>query len=139
MRPYIEGGNYWIIWRVRGLGGLAGEEGADEVGTVEAVQRLGDGDAVGAVVPEEVLPLCQLVLLDGGGRAGRRLRLRGGLPAADTHDHEQHRQRREHEQIDGCAPVPQKMITFAAPKERDSGSPLPVVLLRYACKFCLRN
>ena len=45
------------------------------------------------------------VLPDGGRRAGRGLRLRGGLPAADTHDHEQHRQRREHEQIDGCAPV----------------------------------
>ena len=46
------------------------------------------------------------VLPDGGGRAGRGLRLRGSLPAADTHDHKQHRQRREHEQIDGCAPVP---------------------------------
>ena len=31
--------------------------------------------------------------------------LRGGLPAADTHDHEQHRQRREHEQVNGRAPV----------------------------------
>ena len=46
------------------------------------------------------------VLPDGGGRAGRGLRLRGSLPAADTHDHKQHRQRREHEQIDDCAPVP---------------------------------
>ena len=45
------------------------------------------------------------VLPDGGGRAGRGLRLRGSLPAADTHNHKQHRQRREHEQIDGCAPV----------------------------------
>ena len=45
------------------------------------------------------------ILLDGSGCAGRGLGLRGGLPAADTHDHEQHRQRREHEQVNGRAPV----------------------------------
>ena len=40
------------------------------------------------------------------GRGTRRGRgLRGILSAPDTHDHEQHRQRREHEQIDGRAPV----------------------------------
>ena len=33
------------------------------------------------------------------------IELRGGLPAADTHDPEQHRQRREHEQVNGRAPV----------------------------------
>ena len=30
--------------------------------------------------------------------------------------------------IENYLPVPQRMISFALPKERDSGSPMPIVL-----------
>ena len=53
----------------------------------------------------EALTCLRCILLDGSGRAGRGLGLRGGLPARDAYAHEHDRQCREHEQVNGRAPI----------------------------------
>ncbi len=50
------------------------EEAADEVGAVEAAERGGDAGSVGAVIPEEVLALGELLR-----RAGRGVDLLAGI------------------------------------------------------------
>lgn len=97
------------------------QHAADGVGTQrsgEFVRHARDGAAAGErlrVYDQQLADLLlrghaveqrlRRILPDGGGRAGRGLRLRGILSAPDAYDHEHDRQHREHEQVGECAPI----------------------------------